>query len=209
MGLRQIKPQRSDIEEVMGRRLRPWWGQAPGRLVTRGTVQGAFLGVIGYGCIQVLAGNVALGSSKVASEQRWIELAATVGLVLVAVGIAYSAVRIVVGGIDIAQRTKVEGVLLHARRRQLGDVLPGPVQWVIEARRRSRSDVDHFQRTRLELVIATPDGPKSWNVRHKHFHESLTGRRVQLTATPLLGYVRDVVAVAELPSADRGSTIRR
>lgn len=201
MELKKIKPERSDIEQVMGRRLRPWWGQAPGRLITRGVVQGSFLGVVGYGCIQVLAGNVDLGSSEVASQQRWIELTATVGLVLVAVGLAYSVLRIVVGGIDVAGRTTVEGVLLNARRRQLGDVLPGPVQWIIEARRRRRSGFDHYRKTRLELVIETPDGPKSWNVRHKHFDESLTGSRVQLTATPLLGYVRDVVAVADGPPA--------
>lgn len=204
MDLNKIKPERSDIEKVMGRRLRPWWGQAPGRLITRGVAQGAIFGIVGYGCIQVLTGNFNLGNSELADQQRWIELAATVGLVLVAIGIVYSVLRIVIGGIDVSQRTTVEGVLLHARRRQLGDVLPGPVRWVIEARRRRRSDVDHYRRTRLELVIATPDGPKSWNVRHKHFHESFTGRRVRLTATPLLGHVRNVVAIAD-PSSVSGS----
>lgn len=199
-------PERSNVEEVLGRRLRPWWGQAPGRLITRGVVQGAIFGLLGYGCIQVLAGNVDLSDAELADYERWIDLAATVGLVLSGLGIAYNAIRIVVGALDVASRKTVEGVLVSARRRHLGDTLPGPLQRGLKMRRRQQArrqghyDAGHHRTTRLELVVQTPDGPKSWNVRHKHFHESLIGQPVRLTATSLLGYVRDVEATTDGPS---------
>ena len=200
-------PEHLDAEEILGRRLRPWWGQAPGTLVARGVVQGIVSGLLGYGCIQVLAGNVDLSAPELADNERWIDLAATVGLVLAGIGIAYSVLRIVVGALDVASRKTVEGVLVSARRRQLGDTLPGPVRWGLEmgrrqqARRQGHYEYDNHRKTRLELVVQTPDGPKSWNVRHKHFVESMVGQPIRLTATPLIGYVRNVEASTQGPPA--------
>lgn len=198
--------ERSNVEEVLGRRLRPWWGQAPSKLITRGVVQGALFGLLGYGCIQVLAGNVDLSDPALADHERWIDVVATVGLVLAGLAIVYSAIRIIVGAIDLTSRKTVEGVLVSARHRHLGDTLPGPVQWGLEMRRRQQArsasgyEYDQSRRTRLEIVVDTPHGPKSWNVRHKHFHESLVGQPIRLTASPLLGYVREVEATTNGPS---------
>lgn len=208
MSHKELKPERSDVEGILGRRLRPWWGKSPGELIARGVIHGAFLGLLAYGCIQVLTDNVDLDSADLEEQRRWIELAATVGLVLAGIGIAYSLLRVVVGTIDIAPRTSVEGVLVQARRRYLGDVLPGPVRSLLETRRRyaarrnGRYEYDHHRRTRLEVIVETPDGPKSWNVRQKHFHESLVGQRVRLTASPLLGYVRSIEATANPSPTD-------
>lgn len=44
---------------------------------------------------------------------------------LAGIGVASSSLRVVVGAIDVAPRTTVEGVLVQARRWCLGDVLPG------------------------------------------------------------------------------------
>ena len=47
-------------ESMLGRRLRPWWGQAPSKLLIGGLVRAGLFGLIIYGCWQVRYGSVDL-----------------------------------------------------------------------------------------------------------------------------------------------------
>lgn len=178
-------------EHVLGRRLRPWWGTSPSRLLGRGLVQGVILGVLGYAALGVLTGRHEL-PAELPVAAGTIRLVATLAVVLAALGLVYSLVRVVVGVLDLVPRLTVEGVVLSVVERELGDTLPWLVRLLLRARDR-RHDRDYVRprRTHLQLTLDTARGPQTWTIRGR-FGQLAPGRRVRVTATPLLGYVTRV-----------------
>lgn len=176
-------------EHVLGRRLRPWWGSSPYRLLGRGLVQGVIGGVLGYGALGILTGRYEVPTDLPVAPGT-IRLVAIGALVLAGLGLLYSLVRVVVGALDLVPRLTVEGVVLGVVERELGDTLPWPVQVLLRARERRRNHTQ-VRRTRRQLTLDTAQGRQSWTVRHRFAHLA-EGQRVRLTATPLLGYVTRV-----------------
>lgn len=176
-------------EHVLGRRLRPWWGTSPYRLLGRGLVQGVILGVLGYGALGVLTGRYEV-PAELPVAAGTIRLVAILAVVLAALGLVYSLVRVVVGALDLVPRHTVEGVVLSVVERELGDTLPWPVRMLLRARERRQDHTTH-RRTHLQLTLDTARGPKTWTIRGR-FGQLAPGRHVRVTATPLLGYVTRV-----------------
>lgn len=176
-------------EHVLGRRLRPWWGTSPFRLIARGLVQGVILGLLGHGALGVISGADEV-PSDLPVEPGTIRLAAILAVVLAGLGLLYSLVRVVVGVLDLVPRHTVEGVVLDVVERELGDTLPWPVRMLLRARERRRDQTTH-RRTHLQLVLDTADGPRTWTIRGR-FGGVAQGQPVRVTATPLLGYVTRV-----------------
>jgi hypothetical protein len=183
---------RAGAEHLLGRRLRPWWGTAPWQLALRGAIGAALFGAMAYGAFQVSRGSVDL--SEVEEQREVIEQVALPIAIVAALFSAYGVLRLVVGLLDLFGRRTVEGVVVRKGERQVGDVLPRPLQRALLRRgRHGRSGIDN-RRVRLELVVETADGPSSWNVRRRIFTRTRQGQTVRLTATPLLGYVTSVDA---------------
>ena len=194
-------------ESMLGRRLRPWWGQAPSKLLIGGLVRAGLFGLIIYGCWHVRYGSVDLTEIDLADgsledHRSTIETAAAWVAAVSAVLALYNLIQVAVGMIDLFVRRHVEGQLLAAQERRTGDFLPGIVQhfWF---RSRDRSSMNRSVRRRrsYEVAIATSRGPKSWNVRLQDFSKVRwrNGARVRLRVSPLLGYVSRI-EVLEAPA---------
>lgn len=187
---------RSQVESMLGRRLRPWWGTPPWKLLIRGIVGVVVFAVLVYASIEVRAGELDLTGSGLEDRKDTIDLVALVVGILAAIGVVYRLVQIVVGALDLVPRREYEGVLVEARSRRTGDFLPGIVQtlWY------RRSDAHGYQReqsrrTRYEVVIETSRGLRSWNVRPKFIQGAPRGQTVRLVASPLLGHVTSIEAI--------------
>src|SRR5699024_2230484 len=107
--------------------------------------------------------------------------------------------------IDLFSRRTVEGVLVSARHRYSGDWLPTPARWALRfvrrRNRRGRGGMNrHHRRGRYEIVIDVDGRHRSWNTESRRFESSLAGRRVRMTATPLLGHVKSLEALDRAPS---------
>ena len=200
-------------ESMLGRRLRPWWGQAPSKLLIGGLVRAGLFGLIIYGCWQVRYGSVDLTEIDLADgsledHRSTIETAAAWVAAVSAVLALYNLIQVAVGAIDLFVRRHVEGQLLAAQERRTGDFLPGIVQhfW-FRSRDRSSMNRSVRRRRRYEVVIATSRGPKSWNIRLQDFSKvrSRNGARVRLRVSPLLGYVSRIeVLDAPTPTEHTG-----
>ena len=179
-------------ESMLGRRLRPWWGVYPGSLIARGVVGAIVFGVIIYGAHQVRAGELDLAATGLEDSRELIDLVALGVGGAALLGVLYKIVQIAVGAFDLFVRRSVEGRLVQSQERRTGDFLPGIVQMVwFRSRDSSGMNRSVRRRTRYEVVLSTPHGPKSWNVNSRHFAE-LRGRpggSVRLRVSPLLGYV--------------------
>jgi hypothetical protein len=194
-------------ESMLGRRLRPWWGQAPSKLLIGGLVRAGLFGLIIYGCWQVRYGSVDLTEIDLADgsledHRSTIETAAVWVAAVAALLVAYNVIQVVIGAFDLFVRRNVDGQLLAAQERRTGDFLPGIVQhfW-FRSRDRSGMNRSVRRRRRYEVVIATSRGPKSWTVKLQDFSKvrSRHGARVRLRVSPLLGYVSRI-AVLEAPT---------
>jgi hypothetical protein len=142
-------------ESMLGRRLRPWWGQAPSKLLIGGLVRAGLFGLIIYGCWQVRYGSVDLTEIDLADgsledHRSTIETAAVWVAAVSAVLALYNLIQVAVGAIDLFVRRHVEGQLLAAQERRTGDFLPGIVQhfWF---RSRDRSGMNRSVRRRRTL----------------------------------------------------------
>lgn len=200
-------------ESMLGRRLRPWWGQAPNRLLIGGLVRAGLFGLIIYGCWQVRYGSVDLADidlpdGTLEDHRNTIETAALWVAAGAAVLAAYNLVQAVIGALDLFIRRSVEGQLLSAQERRTGDFLPGIVQhfW-FRSRDSSGMNRSVRRRRRYVVVIATSRGPRSWNVRLQDFSKvrSRNGSRVRLRVSLLLGYVSRIeVLDAPAPTEQTG-----
>src|SRR5690606_35387397 len=100
------------------------------------------------------------------------------------------ALKVLVGILDLVPRKSVAGVVLSVSERKIGDFLPVLAQRVIFERNENNLD---RRRTRTEVVLLTDQGQHQWTVRNSRIARALsTGARVQLTVTPLVGYVAKV-----------------
>lgn len=197
-----VAPTKSQVESMLGRRLRPWWGSSPWRLILRGIVGAVIFGVVIYACLQVRSGELDLAETGLEDQRSTIDRVALIVGILAAVGVLHRLVQLVVGLLDAFPRKVVEGTVLAAARRRTGDFLPGIVQ-TLWYRRDDGHGVtrEHRRRTRYEVVIDTPAGPRSWNVRPKVFRAAEVGRQVRLTATPLVGHVTDITPLGHSSGA--------
>lgn len=196
-------------ESMLGRRLRPWWGNSPGSLIVGGLVRTALFGAIAYyAYFQVRTGELDLSATGLEDQRDTIEMVAVwvaAGAVLAGV---YNLIQVAIGTVDLVVRRNVEGQLLSAEERRSGDFLPGIVQHLwFRSHDSSGMNRSVRRRRRYEVVIATPRGPKSWNVKPNHFSKvrSRRGARVRLRVSPLLGYVSRIELLdAPTPSAPSG-----
>lgn len=190
------------IESMLGRRLRPWWGQAPGRLVIGGAVAGAiFCGII-YASFQVRAGDLDLTGTGLEEQRSTINSVALGAAALAALGVLYNGARLVVGIIDLVVRRTIKGTVMSVRERRTGDFLP----WYVQRLWYSRRDESGYtremgRRSRHEVVLESSGRNSSWNVRPNLASEALEGSSVEMTVTPLLGFVRRIERVGPVPSA--------
>ena len=109
------------------------------------------------------------------------------GLIALAVLIVLAAVRLIVGVIDFVPRRTVVGVVADLRERKFGDVLPYMAQRLLFERKENGID---RRKSRFEVVLHTAQGTQQWTVRNARTRRQLTeGANVQLTVSPILGYV--------------------
>lgn len=192
-------------ESMLGRRLRPWWGVYPGSLIARGVVGAIVFGVIIYGAHQVRAGELDLAATGLEDSRELIDLVALGVGGAALLGVLYKIVQIAVGAFDLFVRRSVEGRLVQAQERRTGDFLPGIVQMVwFRSRDSSGMNRSVRRRTRYEVVLSTPHGPKSWNVNSRHFAE-LRGRPGARSAS---ASARCSVTSAGLRRSSSGHTCR-
>lgn len=187
---------KSQVESMLGRRLRPWWGTSPWKLILRGLIGAAIFGLVVYGCLQVRAGEVDLAGSGLEDQRATMDRVALVVGILASIGVVYRLVQLVVGALDAIPRQVVEGTVIAAAERRTGDFLPGIVQTLWYRRHDEHGNSRELRRrTRREVVLETADGHRSWNVRPRVFRDVQVGSTVRLTASPLLGHVTSITAV--------------
>lgn len=182
------------VDQLLGRRLRPWWGRSPYWLIPRGAVQGAIFALIAYGCMAVTAGRVDVAELGLEQKQAWAERAAGIVLILAIIGVAYGTLRVVVGVLDLFTRGTVSGTVVGIAERKYGDFLPPIAQRLIWSNRRDEHGdrKGDRRRTRLQLTLQTDDGVQSWTVGTKFAGRLAQGQKVQLRASTLLGHVSKV-----------------
>lgn len=198
MSLHSTEPDLPLAQKMLGRRLRPWWGQSPGRLAMRGLVQGAVFGIVGGFALRVFANPVIEGSDgDLEMSEGRVRLIAVIVAIVCLVGLLYGLVRLVFGVIDLFSRRQVEGTVISARARHKGDWLPKTVQVGRRIQRsRGRTTSSSYRvddrPSRYEIVLDTGDGHLTWNTDHRRFDPGLPGHRVRMTVTPMLGHVREI-----------------
>lgn len=176
--------------QFLGVSLRPWSGHAPVALILRGLIHVAIFGIIVVALFRLISGEAVVMTSQDASVIRGLVVPL---LIIFVVFVILGAVRVVLGALDFLPRRQVEGVVLSVRERKVGDFLPTLVQrYVFE---RNQNNLDR-RRARVEVVLQTDTGEHQWTVRNRQVERELVvGARVQLTVSPLVGYV---AAVREL-----------
>lgn len=180
----------SQWSRLVGISLRPWSGHSPLSLVLKGVIRLAI-------AVFLLGVVLRFKDSTVptATEAEFTYLRNLGVLVVVALGviIALSAVRILVGLIDLAPRRAVTGSVLSVRERRVADFLPRYAQRAIFTR--NAQGIDR-RRWRTEVVLDTAQGPKQGTVRNRRVLAQLReGEQVELLVSPLVGYVAKVTPV--------------
>lgn len=198
---------RTTVESMLGRRLRPWWGTSPVTLLLRGAVQGAVFALVAYGCLQVRAGELDLTGTGMEDKSDLIDRLALVGAALAGVGVLYGLLRVVIGVFDLFTRRSVEGTLVRAEERRTGDFLPPLVQQLWYRGQDSSGQSRAIRRRRrYVVVVSTPDGLKSWNVSHRLFQRARAGEAVKMRISPLLGHVSSLDATGPTQPAGDADT---
>lgn len=163
--------------------------------MVRALAQGTVAGLLAWGAAAVRTGRVDVADYGPDGSAVAIETAAAIVMVLAVLLLLYSLVRMVVGGIDLVTRVTVDGTVVSVDERLHGDVLPGFVQDLIW----SRGDRIDSRRARLQLVLETSSGRRTWLVSPKQAASLQAGRHIRLTVTPLIGRV-----MAITPASGRG-----
>lgn len=167
--------------------LRPWTGHSPLGLIIRGVIHVAICLFMLNLLIRLAKGDEFAASAE---EMSYLRNFAILGIIAVVVLAALGALKVVVGVLDLVPRSTVTGIVLSMRSRKFGDFLPVILQRMIFERNQNAID---RRKERRELVLQTPDGIRQWTIRKARFANELTeGSRVQITVSPLIGYVASV-----------------
>lgn len=176
---------------MLGVTLRPWSGHAPWWLVLRGIIQLAVCLLFMRLTQQFMSSAIAAGLDAEHPSLRSGGVLLMVVLIILAV---LAAARTLVGLIDLVPRRVVKGTVLSVRERRVGDMLPPFAQRAIFMRGQSGLD---RRRTRTEVVLQTAQGIRQWTVRNARIRRELRdARQVQLTVSPLVGYVAQATSIA-------------
>lgn len=131
-----------------------------------------------------------ISAAATASELEYLKLLAIPVAIILGVLILIGAARVLIGVLDLVPRKKVSGVVMSVTERKMGDFLPYYAQKLIF--HRDPTSIDK-RRSRTEVVLRTNSGDRQWTVRSHKMRRSLTvGSHVQLTVSPLVGYVAQV-----------------
>lgn len=186
-GWSQASVKANGWSHALGVSLRPWSGQSPLSLVSRGAIQLA----ISIFFI-VLASRLRSGSLLTVTVDEQSQLRSWALLIMIAAVLAglIGVLKIAVGLLDLGPRREVSGIVQSLDERKFLDVLPRFAQRQLF----ERGDYGHDRRgVRTEVVLSTDRGLQRWTVRRaKTQRELQVGNRVTLTVTPLAGYVAQV-----------------
>lgn len=172
---------------ILGVSLRPWTGRSPLGLIVRGTIQVA-INVYLFSLLTRLAKGDEFTATT--GEMDYLRNFALIGMVVVVVVGLLGALKIVIGVLDLFPRSTITGTVISVRDRKLGDFLPTIAQRMIFERNAQALDK---RKLRKELVLQTPDGIRQWTIRKTSVLRELdTGTVVQVTVSPLVGYVSSV-----------------
>lgn len=123
-------------------------------------------------------------------EFQYLRSFATIATVALAVTALLGAARLTVGVLDLVPRRSVSGTVVSLKERRAGDVLPHLAQ---RALFENRSNGIDRRKSRTEVVLETDAGPRQWTVRsHRTARDLRIGAQVNLSVTPLTGYVARV-----------------
>lgn len=173
--------------QFLGVSLRPWSGHAPLALILRGLIHVVIFGIIVVALFRLINGEAGVMTSQDASVIRGLIIPMLVVFIFF---VFLGAARVVLGALDFLPRRQVEGVVLSVRERKVGDFLPTLVQRSIFERNPNNLD---RRRVRTEIVLQTQTGEHQWTVRNRQVERDLVvGARVELTVSPLVGYVAGV-----------------
>lgn len=182
------------IERLLGRRLRPWWGEHPVRLMLRGVMQGVIAGVIMYWAVLALRSGVELAELEQFVPSGSVRLIATLVIIGATVVMLYSLLRIAVGIFALVGRNATDGHVLQVTDKPVAERL-------FRKYRRFRlqaggdSQVSDYQQRQTVLVLQTAKGVRTWIVSHKFAHQAI-GSQVRVTAMAITGYVTGVERLA-------------
>lgn len=199
-------------------RLRPAWGEHPGRAVFAGLLRGAVAVGLIYAGLQVLGGQFDPIEEFSPDTQTRVELAVTVAIAILVPALIWQLASVFFGLSDLFATREVEGELLRKRLFKTGQWLPDPIE---RAWYSSRASGDHHagmtreaqRKRRRYLAVDTGEHESvtAWKVKPR-VHSSVTqGARVRARVTPRLGYVREIETLTPAPRRERsplGETTR-
>src|SRR5699024_9849518 len=141
-------PELSSAQKYLGRRLRPWWGQRPSRLVVRGIVGIVIFGVATVAILKFAADSAAVGdlADNLDFPNGRVRLIALIAAGVCGLALLHGLVSLIVGIVDVATRRTIEGTVTSARHRYPGDWLPTPIRWILRFRQRRNRDFHQAQR---------------------------------------------------------------
>ena len=174
----------SGWSRLLGVSLRPWSGESPASLIIRGVLQAA---ISIFFLVLILRLPAAGKDLATVGELQYLRGLAILASVALAVTALIGLVRLTVGILDLVPRRSVSGTIVSIRERKFGDILPYMAQRKIFERRETGLD---RRKSRIEVVLETDAGPRQWTVRSFKMRRDLhLGAQVQLSVTPLTGYV--------------------
>lgn len=177
----------SGWSRFLGVSLRPWSGESPASLIFRGLIQLAVCIFFFVLLTRVPAAVAEMEGAGDLNFLRGVFWFAAIALVIIGV---LALLRVVIGVIDFIPRRTITGTVVSLTNRKVGDFLPHIAQRIVFMRRDSGIDQ---RKTRAELVLQTNTGLRQWTVRSARVRKDLhVGEHVQLSVTPLTGYVARV-----------------
>lgn len=177
----------SGWSRFLGVSLRPWSGNSPASLMIRGVIQ---VGVSLFFMVLILRMPEASKEVATIDEFQYLRSFATIATVALAVTALLGAARLTVGVLDLVPRRSVSGTVVSLKERRAGDILPHLAQ---RALFENRSNGIDRRKSRTEVVLETDAGPRQWTVRsHRTARDLRIGAQVNLSVTPLTGYVARV-----------------
>lgn len=182
------------VERLLGRRLRPWWGVHPVRLMLRGIVQGAIAGFLLFWAVQALGAGATTAELEQFVPGGTIRLIATVVIVGALLVILYGVLRVVVGIIGLSGRHATDGHVIQVTEQPVAERLFRKYRrFAMQAG--ADSNASDYRQRQTVLVLQTAKGVQTWIVGRKHAQQA-PGTQVRVTAMPITGYVTGVQRIA-------------